>query len=94
MNIHLMLTDAIRRFAACRQPPHAVEKRTYVFILVPFDLRGNGHAKKSELEQDLIDNGRRVGGARTGAFFSTLTTLDRGATGAVPDEDPKQRSGT
>jgi hypothetical protein len=87
MNIRLPLMDAIRRFAARRGSPPGVEKRTYVFILVPFNFCGNGHAKKSELEQDLIDNGSRAGGAWTGALFSTLTALDRAAPGAVPNED-------
>jgi hypothetical protein len=87
MNIRLALIDAVKRFAARCQSPRAVEKRTYVFILVPFNFCGNGHAKKSELEQDLIDNGSRGGGAWTGALFSTLTALDRAAPGAVPDED-------
>ena len=87
MNIHLALISAIRRFAARRGSPRVVEKRTYVFILVPFNFCGNGHAKKSELEQDLIDNGSRAGGAWTGALFSTLTALDRAVPGAVPDED-------
>jgi hypothetical protein len=59
MNIHLALISAIRRFAERRASPRVVEKRTYVFILVPFNFCGNGHAKKSELEQDLIDNGSR-----------------------------------
>jgi len=87
MNIRLPLMDAIRRFAGRRGSPRVVEKRTYVFILIPFNFCGNGHAKKSELEQDLLDNGSRAGGAWTGAVFSTLTALDRAAPGAVPDED-------
>jgi len=38
LNIRLFLMDAIRRFAARRQSPRVVERRTYVFILVPFTL--------------------------------------------------------
>jgi hypothetical protein len=57
LNIRLLLMDAIRRFAA-RCQSRVVERRTYVFILVPFDFRANGHARKTELEQDLIDNSR------------------------------------
>ena len=87
MNIPFALITALRRFAERRGSLHVVEKRTYVFILVPSNFCGNGHAKKSELEQDLIDNGSRAGGAWTGALFSTLTALDRAAFGAVPDED-------
>jgi hypothetical protein len=87
MNIPLALIDAVKQFAARRGSPRTVEKRTYVFILVPFNFHGNGHAKKSELEQNLIDNGTRAGSGRTGALFSTLTALDRAAPRAVPDED-------
>jgi hypothetical protein len=46
MNIRLSLIDAVRRFAAGRRSPRVVEKKTYVFILVPFSFRGNGHARK------------------------------------------------
>jgi len=53
LNVRLLLMDAIRRFAARRQSPRVIERRTYVFILVPFDFRANGHARKTELEQDL-----------------------------------------
>ena len=39
LNIRLLLMDAIRRFAARHQSPRVVERRIYVFILVPFDFR-------------------------------------------------------
>jgi hypothetical protein len=87
LNIPLLLMDAIRRFAARRQSPRVVERRTYVFILVPFDFRANGHARKTELEQDLIDNSRHADDPRTNGLFSTVTALYRAAPGAVPDED-------
>ena len=79
LNIRLLLMDAIRRFAARRQSPRVVETRTYVFILVPFDFRANGHARKTELEQDLIDNSRRADCPRTNGLFSTLAALNRAA---------------
>ena len=79
LNIRLLLMDAIRRFPARRQSPHVVERRTYVFILVPFDLRANGHARKTELEQDLIDNSRHADDPRTNGLFSTLAALNRAA---------------
>ena len=79
LNIRLLLMDAIRRFAARRQSPRVVERRTYVFILVPFDFRANGHARKTELEQDLIDNSRRADCPRTNGLFSTLAALNRAA---------------
>jgi hypothetical protein len=81
LNIRLLLMDAMRRFAACRQSPRVVERRTYVFIPVPFDFRANGHARKTELEQDLIDNSRYADDPRTNSLFSTLaasrTTAER-----------------
>jgi len=72
LNIRLLLMDAIRRFAARRQSARVVERRTYVFILVPFDFRANGHARKTELEQDLIDNSTHADDPRTNGLFSTL----------------------
>ena len=79
LNIRLLLMDAIRRFAARRQSPRVVERRTYVFIFVPFDFRANGHARKTELEQDLIDNSRHADAPRTNGLFSTLAALNRAA---------------
>jgi hypothetical protein len=94
MNIPLPLIDAIKRFPARRgSSSRVVEKTTCVFLLVPLDFRGNSHAKKSELEQDLIGNGIRAGGALAGSLFSTLTALDRAAPGAVLDEDLNNASG-
>src|SRR5689334_16652185 len=72
MNISLALMDAIRRFAARRGLPRVVEKRTYVFILVPFNFRGNSHATSAELEQRLIDISGSADDSRTNALFSTL----------------------
>jgi hypothetical protein len=79
LHIRLLLMDAIRRFAACRQSRRVVERRTYVFILVPFDFRANGDARKTELEQDLIDNSRHADDPRTNGLFSTLAALNRAA---------------
>jgi len=79
LNIRLLIMDAIIRFAARRQSSRVVERRTYVFILVPFDFRANGHARKTELEQDLIDNSRRADCPRTNGLFSTLAALNRAA---------------
>ena len=79
LNIRLLLMDAIRRLAARRQSPRVVERRTYVFILVPFDFRANGHARKTQLEQDLIHNSRHADDPRTNGLFSTLAALNRAA---------------
>jgi hypothetical protein len=87
LNIRLLLMDAIRRFAARRQSPRVVERRTYVFILVPFDFRANGHARKTELEQDLIDNSRHADDPRTNSLFSTLAALNRAASRTTAERD-------
>ena len=86
LNIRLLLMDGIRRFAARRQSQRVVERRTYVFILVPFDFRANGHARKTELEQDLIDN-RRADCSRTNGLFSTLAALNRAASRTTAERD-------
>ena len=87
LTIRLLLMDAIRRFAARRQSPRVVERRTYVFILVPFDFRANGHARKTELEQDLIDNSRHADNPRTNGLFSTLAALNRAGSGTTAERD-------
>jgi hypothetical protein len=87
LNIRLLLMDAIRRFAARHQSPRVVERRTYVFILVPFDFRANGHARKTELEQDLIDNSRHADDPRTNGLFSTLAALNRAASRTTAERD-------
>ena len=87
MNIPLALTDAIRRFVGRRRSPRVVERRTYVFILVPFDFRANGHARKTELEQDLIDNSRHADDPRTNGLFSTLAALNRAASRTTAERD-------
>jgi hypothetical protein len=87
LNIRLLLMDAIRRFAACRQSPRVVDRRTCVFIPVPFDFRANGHARKTELERDLIDNGRHADDPRTKGLFSTLAALNRAASRTTAERD-------
>jgi hypothetical protein len=77
MSIPLALMDAIRRFAAARGSPRVIEKRTYVFIRVPFSFRGNGHARKAPITQDLIGNGSHANGTRTQALLSTIAALER-----------------
>jgi hypothetical protein len=87
VNFPLALMDAVRRFAAGRVSPRMVEKRTYVFILVPFNFRGNGHARKAPITQDLIGNGSRADGTRTDALFSTVTAFDRASSRTTPELD-------
>ena len=87
LNIRLLIMDAIIRFAARRQSSRVVERRTYVFILVPFDFRANGHARKTELEQDLIDNSRHADDPRTNGLFSTLAALNRAASRTTAERD-------
>jgi hypothetical protein len=88
MNVRSALMDTIRRFTARHRSPRVVEKRTYVFILVPFDFRGNGHAKKAEVPQNLIDNGSHDNSAQTDTL-STLTILDSAGAKTTPDRDVK-----
>ena len=88
MNIRLALIDAIKRFAARRQSPRVVEKRTYVFILVPFKFRGNGHARKARITQDLMGNDTRADGTRADALFSTIAAPDRGPSRITSETDP------
>jgi hypothetical protein len=87
LNIRLLLMDAIRRFAARRQSTRVFKRRTYVFILVPFEFRANGHARKTELEQDLIDNSRHADDPRTNGLFSTLAALNRAASRTTAERD-------
>jgi hypothetical protein len=83
MNIPLALIDAIRRL---RGSLRATQKRTYVFILVPFDFRGNGRARSAQLEQYLI-NSRHADNSRSDALFSTLAGLDRPASRTTTERD-------
>jgi hypothetical protein len=56
MNLYSATVETIRQFAARRRLPRVIQKRTYVFILVPFDFHRNGHAKRTEVGRNLIDN--------------------------------------
>jgi hypothetical protein len=93
LNIRLLPMDAITRFAACRQSPRVVERRTYVFIPVPFDFHANGHTRKTELKQDLIDNSRHADAPRTNGLFSTLAALNRAASGTTAERDLNNGAG-
>jgi hypothetical protein len=75
MNFYSATLDTFRRFAAPRRRPPILEKRTYVFILVPFHFGGNGRGRNAEIVQDLIDNSSDSNGARNDAL-SMLTGLD------------------
>ena len=57
MNLYSVAFDTLRGFAARHRAPRVVEKRTYVFVLVPFNFSKNGSAEKAEVAQRLI-NGR------------------------------------
>jgi len=73
MNFYSATIESVRRFAARRRVPRVIEKRIYVFILVPSDFRGNGHAKRAEVAQNLID-GHSVDGTcnRTDGELSAI----------------------
>jgi hypothetical protein len=87
LNIRLLLTHAIKRFAARRQSPRVVERRTYVFILVPFDFRANGHARKTEVEQDLIHDSTQADDPRTNGLFCTLAAINRAGSRTTAERD-------
>jgi hypothetical protein len=75
MNLYSATVGTLKRFATRHWPPRI--KRTYVFILVPFDFsQKNGHAKKAEVAQHLLENRTDSGGARSGAIAG-LTAFDR-----------------
>jgi hypothetical protein len=79
------LMDAIRRFAARCGSLRVVEKRTYVFILVPVDFRANGDVKKAE--QHLISNGRHADYPPTNALFSARAAFNRAASRTTAERD-------
>ena len=87
LNIRLLLMDAIRRFAARRGSARVIENKTYVFILVPCGFRGNGHARKPHITQDLIGNSRHADATRTDALFSTNAALNRAACRTTAERD-------
>ena len=53
MNLYSVAIDTLKGFAA-RRAARAVKRRTYVFVLVPFDFSNNGNAKRAEITQDLV----------------------------------------
>jgi hypothetical protein len=86
MNISVAVMDAIRRLAVGRRLPREVEKRTYVFILVPLNFCGNGQARQANT-QDLMCNGTRVDRTRTDVIFSTIAALDRASSRTISEAD-------
>ena len=58
-----------------------------MFILVPFKLRGNGHARKPHITQDLVGNGSYADGTRPDALFSTIVALDRASSRTTSEPD-------
>src|SRR4029077_9440558 len=54
MNLYSVAMDTLRGFAARRRAAHPAKKRTYIFVLVPFDFSKNGNAKRAEITQDSI----------------------------------------
>jgi hypothetical protein len=56
MNLYSIAIDTLRRFAGRHRAPRVVEKRTYVFFLVPFDFSTDGSPRKAEVAQGLIND--------------------------------------
>ena len=76
MNLYSVTIDALRRFAARHRAPRVVEKRTYVFILVPFNFSKNGNAKKAVVAHGFIDN-HACGDRPKSDLVAPLPTVDR-----------------
>lgn len=53
MNLYSVAIDTLRGLAA-RRAARGVKRRTYVFVLVPFDFFNNGNAKRAEIIRDLV----------------------------------------
>jgi len=53
MNLYSVAIDTLRGFAA-RQAARLVKRRTYVFVLVPFDFSKKKKKKRAEMTQDLV----------------------------------------
>ena len=49
MNLYSSACETLRLFIERHRASGTVEKRTYVFIFVPFDPRKNGHAIKADI---------------------------------------------
>jgi hypothetical protein len=64
MNFYSAAVNTFRRLAA-RGRSRSINRSTCVFILVPAHVGANGHAKRVEVIQTLIDNGARFGEVRT-----------------------------
>jgi hypothetical protein len=75
MNLYSAAVDKLTGFAARHLAPRVVEKRTYVFFLVPFDFSKNGSAKKAEVVQGLING---YGDFAQAANYTLAAPLGRG----------------
>jgi hypothetical protein len=65
MNIYSATINTLGRVARRHRRPRIAERRTYAFILVPFDFSKNGRAKKAVVATHLLDNHIDSGGARS-----------------------------
>jgi hypothetical protein len=77
MNLYSVAIDTLRGFAVRHRAPRVIEKRTYVFFLVPFDFSKNGSAKKAEVAQGLI-NGHSDFDRAANYTVAAPPTLSRG----------------
>lgn len=76
MNLYSATIGTLKRFATRHRRPRIAEKRTYVFIVVPFDFSKNGRAKKAQVATHLLDNHIDSGGTRSDAIAG-LAAVDR-----------------
>jgi len=70
MNLFSATVETVKRLTA-RHRTARIEKRTYVFVLVPVDFHRNGHATRAQVEQPLIENKPEA----KDAWLQTLTAL-------------------
>jgi hypothetical protein len=76
MNLYSATINTLGRFARRHRRPRIAERRTYVFILVPFAFSKNGRAKKAVAATHLLDNHIDSGGARSDTIAG-FTAVDR-----------------
>jgi hypothetical protein len=91
MNLYSVAMHTLRGFAARRRAAHAVKKRTYIFVLVPFDFSKNGNAKRAEITQDSIKDHSDFEHAANYKPHA-LRALGRGAIRAAQRQPPRWMS--
>jgi hypothetical protein len=58
MNLYSTTRETFRRLIDRHQASRTIEKRTYVFVFVPFDFRTSSHAKRIDMVNDRANEQR------------------------------------